>query len=348
MGLAEMKDMYQQYYVSGYNEEEMMAMHAQSLENKQNIANLIGGNSVSIPNIKEVVRKRIVLQLLKLRLQRESVYGSQLDEIIGLSDESIASNRLLKPLTLGQRTYQEGTKISKLLAKFTGHYSFQRDAEAFANDPTEIKEVKLSIIPEDMIMGGLIGNSCYSPDGENMHEPFLMSRSIYWAIAHDSKWNTRMYVLIDVNRGVYLLNYCYPRQSGTLAYSVDGFLQMKGLQRIDDANHFFTYNDHYVDATYNPYPELNKYGSTASAEYRRSRPSYHAVAKGTKGCAITGNPKFKELSYVNCDDCDRINPPEYMYDKYICHNCHDRDEEDTCWECGEYEWNCICGEDDDE
>lgn len=348
MGLAEMKDMYEQYYIRGYNEKEMMAMHAQSLESKQNIANLIGGNSVSIPNIKEVLRKRMVLQILKLRLQHESAYESQLDKIIALSDESIASNRLLKPLRLGDRTYQEGTKISKLLAKFTGRYSFQTDAEAFANDPTKITEVKLSIIPEDMIMGGLIGNSCYSPDGENMHEPFVMSRSVYWAIAHDSKWATRMYVLIDVKRGVYLLNYCYPRQSGTLSYSVDGFLQMKGLKRLDDASRFFKYGNHYVDVTYNPYPELSKYGMTASDDYHRSRPSYHAVAKGTNGCAITGNPKFKELSYVTCDDCDRVNRPEDMFNKYTCQSCHDRDEENRCWECDEYDWNCTCSDDDDE
>lgn len=342
-----LQDILKSYY-TGAKIKDVEKMHKSVIEAKSLLIEDLGGEVAEVPFVSELTRKKNLLGLIKLRLTDNREHHAKfIDSLLELSDEAILSNRIDVPLPFENRTYQPGTKITKILTRLSGLYNFEKTIGMFAEPTTPISDINISIVPHDLLNAGLVGDSCYSPNGENQYLPFVHARSQYWAVAYDSTWTIRMYVLIDAERKVYGLNYTYPNQSNLLAYSVDEFLQGLGYARMEKYMDFFHYSDYYIDASYNAYPEILT-GRTVKAKdfsTKIEKVNIHGIAEGTIGCAITGNPKYESMSFEYCHSCERIEHPDYMVGDY-CESCANEDD-DICWECDEYYWNCTCDDDDE-
>jgi len=315
-------------------ETDLIELHKMSLKHKEPIQKILGGRIVSIPKIEELERKKNVLKVLKLKCRKNTLVVNSIDKILTLTDEEILNNRLAKKFEFNQRTYDVGTKISKLLAKNFFHlkgdykkdtnflkvYNLKKESETFANEPNPVGEIKISIMPEHFLEGAFFGDSCYSPLKENEFIPLLMIRSNQWAVVYDEDWTSRMFLLIDPKRKIYMLSYTYPQHSATVVYSVDNFLQAKGLKRIDKGKDFFCQSKYYVDSTYNPYEELEDSENAIPIEGTQ-KTSYYAIEKYSMGCAITGNKKYEKSSLQYCEECCQYHPAIAMHDDYICEDC---------------------------
>jgi len=330
-----------EYYLNKNNAERIEAMHKDVLKKKKLLIKDLGGEVVKVPFVDEITRKKALLRLVRLRLVNYPEAQIVVDKLLKMSNETILENKIDIDIEYASRTYQIGTKITKVLTRISGNhgYDFERTIGMFANPTTKIKEINLSVRPKDLLYAGVVGDSCYSVDGENQYLPFIIARSNYWAVAYNEDFSIRSFVLVDAERKIYGLNYTYPKQSNLIAYSVDKYFQDLGYKRMDDYSEFFRYGEFYIDATHNPYPELGKDFIVRRPEH--ARPVYYGIAEGTMGCAITGDPKYAQLSYMVCRSCDRIYPLDYMIGDY-CEDCDDS--EDRCWECDEYKWDCRCDE----
>lgn len=139
----------------------------------------------------------------KMRLQKQiDALAVDFDSI---SIEELKNNSLLETRSVEGRRYDKGMRVSKFLSKI----GFEdRDYASIQFDYDNVKQsLSLSLEPGQILYGGVIGESCYSPSGSNNHATIETFRYAQGMIAYsndpDRKWRAWVYVQPD-NKTVYI------------------------------------------------------------------------------------------------------------------------------------------------
>lgn len=187
----------------------------------------------------------------------------------------------------------------------------------------------LSLYNPSILFGGIIGNSCLSPNGSNAHSVFINMGYKNVAILHDLAFKHRAWVFIDNQNKLYNVSRAYPYEHYLMQISAFNFFDKLGYKKVQPEH--FEFLEYFDDS---PAKGFHFQDSLDFEKRYNCKDTAHNYTKGLFG----GYPNERVAEVYACDNCDckSVNS-SFIYCNGLCYSCHDESENHfSCYKCGDY------------
>lgn len=150
-----------------------------------------------------------------------------------LNKESIETGYLTSDVKVFDKTFRAGSKITRLFNYFadkTNDHNLKTRLVGNFQAQKNAQKVFLSYSAWGILEGGLIGESCMSPEGENQHGTVasLGYKNMFIAMSEEMDW--RAWVFVDTENKKYNIAKGYPRENYEAQHAVMTFMREKGYE----------------------------------------------------------------------------------------------------------------------
>lgn len=243
-----------------------------------------------------------------------------LDFLNSFTEEELLNNKTERDLTVGDRLYQKGTRVYKIIRKFGKMYNIQYDIESkmfgslrFEED--KVKDIYLSVRPEHFLQATSFGKSCLSPDGDHQDSALMYPVLPYslLAYAEDDSW--RAFVMFSPEQKVFTQMPGYPRENFYAQVVVRNFFESKGYTMVSS----YKFN-------HSGYQDMDVFRLSVMKEEHIPRvPIVSFLDRDLYLGSLIKNTDYKNIIAAFCDRCDRVHVGEYTFDEGMCDGCYEEE-----------------------
>jgi hypothetical protein len=232
------------------------------------------------------------------------------------SDDEILSNKTMRSIVVGNRTYQPGTKVFRLLHKFAEvndmRYNFENKIFNQLNLQDDmIKPILLTVRPEHFLQATRASDSCFRIGGEQEGSAMAYPTLPYamMAYAEDLSWRAFVYFSPEEKRFTQMPG--YSRENFYAQVAVKEFFESKGYTMT---SHYHFHHGFYQDSDV-------FFGSIAELKgVPRHKRDNFLDTDLYKGYAIT-NSDYINITAAYCDGCDNIHVGFETFENGMCETC---------------------------
>lgn len=239
------------------------------------------------------------------------------------NDNEILSNKTMRNVVIGNRTYRPGAKVFRLLRKFAEVNDMRFDFENKMFNQLKlqhdlVKPIYLTVLPELFLQATRATDSCFRIGGEHEDSAMGYPTLPYSMMAYTEDLTWRAFIYFSPEEKKFTQMPGYPRENFYAQVAVRKFFEDKGYSITSHYhfNHGF-YQDNDVFFT--------------SVAALRGTPRYkvedfltHDIYKGYK----IENTDYKNIIAAYCESCDNIYVGRYSFDNAKCPACEHWVDED--------------------
>lgn len=187
-----------------------------------------------------------------------------------ISHEDIMNNKISQEIKVGRRRFGKGGRVTRVLSALSDNLNISQLKNRFVGNMMSnghVSSINISIHPLTGYLGGMMANSCLSPNGGNRHAGpnSIGYKNVAMLYNDDLTW--RAWITFDFAAKIVGISKGYPKENYSIQYSLRKYFKDLGY-RISQSH--FRYPEYWDTSSTFSDDELEKFHGNHDAYYEYS------------------------------------------------------------------------------